>query len=113
MISWLSEVEMASALASKSAPGDAPLAAAAFFAGLAYDEFQQDRARKVYNLVATGQAVFERAKVLGLKYGPKHRVRALDILHVAAALRHGATAFGTFDRSQAMLAQDEGLKTLV
>jgi len=51
-------------------------------------------------------------KPIGVRYGPKYRLWALDIFHFAAALHHGATAFDTFDKCQAGMAQDEGLNIL-
>lgn len=106
MIGWLSEVEMASALHAKSTATQPALAE------LAYTEFRLDKTSKVYDLVAMDEEVFERARQLGERYGRKHLVRALDVLHVAAALRHGAGAFGTFDKRQAGMAAEAGLKLL-
>jgi predicted nucleic acid-binding protein len=110
MISWLSEVEMMSALAARSADAAGELERQIF--QTAHLQFRLDSQNGLYRIVAMDQAVFDRAKSLGLHYGPKYRVRALDILHVAAALHHGATAFGTFDKRQAGMAHDEGLKIL-
>jgi predicted nucleic acid-binding protein len=110
LISWLPEVEMASALTARSA--DAAGEPERLISQAALLQFRLDSQEGLYRIVATNQAVFERAKALALQYGPKYRVRALDILHVAAALHHGATAFGTFDRRQASMAQDEGLNLL-
>jgi predicted nucleic acid-binding protein len=110
MISWLSEVEMTSALTARFA--DAAGALERMASQAAHLQFRLDSQNGLYRIVATDEAVFERAKALGLHYGPRYRVRALDILHVAAALHHGATAFGTFDKRQASMAQDEGLNLL-
>jgi predicted nucleic acid-binding protein len=110
MIGWLSEVEMASALHAESTVTQPALAGV--LAELAYAEFRLDKTSKVYDLVAMDEEVFERARQLGERYGRKHLVLALDVLHVAAALRHGAGAFGTFDKRQAGMAEEAGLKLL-
>lgn len=110
MIGWLSEVEMASALHARSTTTQSLLPGVA--AESAYGEFRLDRTRKVYDVVAMDEEVFEQARLLGERYGRKHLVRALDVLHVAAALRHGARLFGTFDKRQAKVAEEAGLKLL-
>jgi len=110
MIGWLSEVEMASALHARStATHRAPVEAAA---EMAYAEFRKDRNRKVYDVVAMDAEVFERAALLGERFGKKHLVRALDVLHISAALRHGADTFATFDKRQAKVAEEAGLALL-
>jgi predicted nucleic acid-binding protein len=110
MISWLSEVEMVSALTARSADAAGELERR--ISQAAHLQFRLDSQNALYRIVAMDRAIFDRAKSLGLQYGPRYRVRALDILHVAAALHHGATAFGTFDRRQASMARDEGLNLL-
>jgi predicted nucleic acid-binding protein len=51
----------------------------------------------VYHVVALDSSTFDLARDLGERYGESLGVRALDALHVAAAIGHGAEAFGTFD----------------
>jgi predicted nucleic acid-binding protein len=104
MISWLSVVEMASGLHRRmAAPTDR-------LAEVAYSEFQNDRRRGIYTVVGVDLEAIELACTLGEKYGKELNLRALDILHVAIALRHGAVSFGTFDQRQARLAVATGLK---
>ena len=110
MIGWLSEVEMSSALHARSTVTEPRLAED--LAELAYVEFRLDRTSDVYDVVAMDEEVFEMARALGEKYGRRHRARALDVLHIAAAIRHGADVFGTFDKRQARVAEEAGLKLL-
>lgn len=110
MIGWLSEVEMASALHAKSATTKPSTAGA--LAELSYTEFRLDRASAVYEVVAMDEEVFEQARVLGERFGAKHLIRALDVLHVATALRHGAGTFATFDKRQGKVAEEAGLNLL-
>lgn len=110
VIGWLSEVEMASALHARSTaahPSSVGVAAEA-----AYAEFRKDRDRRVYDLVAMDAEVFEKAVLLGERFGKKHSVRALDVLHIAAALRHRVGGFATFDKRQAKVAEEAGLVLL-
>jgi predicted nucleic acid-binding protein len=108
IISWLSEIEMASALTAKFAETIAGRAAEA-----AYHRFRFDLRSDLFAVVPLNEQIYTRARNLAESYGPKYRVRALDILHVAVALEHHATAFGTFDRRQALMAADEGLNLLL
>jgi len=98
MISSLSEIEMSSSLnrlpVSKKGFDEALL-------GPAYAMFRLDRSGGTYTVVPVDDAVFELARLLGETHGRTLHVRALDILHVAAALRHGAVGFWTFDTRQA------------
>ena len=54
-------------------------------------------------------AVHARAELLSEHHTDAHGHRAMDILHVAAALSAGATKFLTFDANQKKLAAAEGL----
>ena len=105
VISSLSEVEMASGLRSKALSTLAPDAAVA-----AYREFRRNAGR--YRFAEIDGQVFGLARSLAEKYGATLHVRALDVLHVAAALNYGTAAFGTFDGRQASLAEATGLKLL-
>ncbi len=79
---------------------------------LAYADFRSDVTDSVYDVVSMSDRVMDRSRIRGETYGSTHRVRALDILHVAAALDCGAGAFATFDAKQAKMAEDAGLKLL-
>jgi predicted nucleic acid-binding protein len=110
VISWLSEVEMAAALEARSirtgmGSNDPQLR-------IAYDKFRLERMSGIYRLVPLDSATFDLARSLAERYGRKLGVRALDVLHVAAALQSGAVAFGTFDGRQGRLAEAVGLKLL-
>jgi predicted nucleic acid-binding protein len=54
-------------------------------------------------------SAFARAKALALTLTPTIGVRAVDLLHVAAALELGASSLFTFDQKQHRTAQAAGL----
>ena len=80
VISWLSEVEMASALHAKP-----ELHLSADDAAKAYTVFRRDADQGLYKISPVDRDVFDLARSLGEKHGRGLRVRALDVLHVAAA----------------------------
>ena len=106
MISWISMVEMASGLHRRAT------SLASRFAEAAYAAFQNDMTSGIYTVVGADRETVDIACALGEKYGNDLNLRALDILHVAIALRHSAASFGTFDQRQSKLAAAVGLKTL-
>jgi predicted nucleic acid-binding protein len=55
------------------------------------------------------EAAFTRAKALSRKITPSVGVRAVDLLHIAAAFELGAKSFYTFDQRQHQAAQAAGL----
>ena len=57
-------------------------------------------------------SVFHRAEQLSRRHAAVTGARSLDILHVAAALELGATAFASLDERQRALARKAGLKLL-
>jgi predicted nucleic acid-binding protein len=64
----------------------------------------------VLDLVACDwPAIHAEAERLSAKHTIKRGHRAMDVLHVAIALRLGAADFLTFDQNQAKLASAEGL----
>ena len=79
-------------------------------AAAAYREFRRNA--NLYKSAPIDGAVFDLARSLAEKHGQTLRVRALDVLHIAAALRFDAEGFGTFDSRQAVLAEKVGLKLL-
>jgi hypothetical protein len=79
-------------------------------ADLAYLRFRQNVG--LYQSAPITTDVFGLARTLAEAHGPTLLTRALDVLHVAIAVRYGAVAFGTFDRRQARLAEAVGLKIL-
>jgi predicted nucleic acid-binding protein len=72
--------------------------------------FRSDVAEGIFQLKPLSAGVFEKAMLLSRKRTPRLGTRALDVLHVAAALVYQADAFYTFDRNQAKLAEAEGLR---
>jgi predicted nucleic acid-binding protein len=66
--------------------------------------------RGVYQLLPFPASAFTRAKALAQTLTPAIGVRAVDLLHVAAALELGAGSFYTFDLKQHRAAEATGLK---
>ena len=110
MISWLSEVEMAAALEARPLRSGSRISDAQL--RIAYDKFRSEKTSGIYRLVPLDSVTFDLARSLAERYGRQLGVRALDVLHVAAALRNGAVAFATFDARQAKLAEAAGLDLL-
>jgi predicted nucleic acid-binding protein len=65
--------------------------------------------RGIYQLLPFPDSAFAHAKALALTLTPTIRVRALDVLHVAAAIELGASSLFTFDQKQHRAAQAAGL----
>ena len=76
----------------------------------AYAALQGDIQHGWLNLTAVPVAVYAKARQLSLDHTARLGTRALDVLHVAAALVLNATDFLTFDIKQANLARAEGLR---
>jgi hypothetical protein len=72
-------------------------------------DLDDDAAYGVLTLVPVPDSAFARAKALALTLTPSIGVRALDLLHVAAALELGVNALYTFDQKQHRTAQAAGL----
>ncbi|MFN0172460.1 MAG: PIN domain-containing protein [Bryobacteraceae bacterium] len=64
----------------------------------------------IFSVMPVSAAMFLRARRIAEKRMAGLRVRSLDVLHVAAALTLGASAFLTFDKRQQELARLEGLR---
>jgi predicted nucleic acid-binding protein len=110
MISRLSEVEMASALLGPSGRSIGAVTSDKLKRG--YSAFRLQRESGFYQVVEVGNNTFSLAQTLGEQFGESLGVRALDLLHVAIAMRMGAEAFGTFDDRQGRLAEAVGMKLL-
>jgi len=78
-------------------------------AQIVFEAFERNRAAGQWIEVAMPPAAFEIAVELSQKYTVLFGTRALDTLHVAAALQLDATEFWTFDDRQAKLATAAGL----
>ena len=63
-------------------------------------DLDNDFENGVLTLVPVPDGAFARAKALALTLTPTIGVRALDLLHVAAALELGASSLFTFDHKQ-------------
>jgi predicted nucleic acid-binding protein len=74
--------------------------------------FRAQVSQGIYAVAHLDEVTFDLARSYGERYGGALGVRALDVLHVAAAVRFGAVAFGTFDTRQAKLALEVGLRVL-
>ena len=75
--------------------------------------FDEDCTEGRYVLVDTlWRATLQRAADLGRAHTPTLGCRALDVLHVAAAVELGLRSFVTFDRRQSKLATAAGLRPL-
>jgi predicted nucleic acid-binding protein len=110
MISRLSEVEMASALLASSGRSVGSVNRDKLRRG--YSAFRLQRESGFYQVVEVGDSAFSLAQALGERFGEALGVRALDLLHVATAMRMGAVSFGTFDDRQGRLAEAVGMKLL-
>ena len=76
----------------------------------AWSHLEQDVADGVWELPAYDLAqVISRAESLSRRHSSKLGTRSLDVLHVAAALVLGASAFVTADARQARLAKAAGM----
>ncbi len=73
-------------------------------------DLDDDVENRMLTLAAVPESAFARAKVLAQSLTPTIGVRALDLLHVAAALELGASSLFTFDQKQHRTARAAGLK---
>jgi hypothetical protein len=73
-------------------------------------DFERDIQAGVYRSPAMGADVFDRACGLSRQSTARLGTRALDVLHVAAALEFGASGFFSFDIRQRKMARTVGLK---
>lgn len=74
--------------------------------------FLSDIGSGVFQLRDSGPEVWKLVERLSRRYSARMGTRALDVLHVAAALRLEPEAFFTFDGRQGRLARAEGLRVL-
>jgi predicted nucleic acid-binding protein len=75
----------------------------------AYAAFRDDARAGVLSIKPLPEAVYTQARHLALKWTAGLGTRALDILHVAAALTLEADNFHTFDARQRRLARAAGM----
>jgi predicted nucleic acid-binding protein len=72
-------------------------------------DLEKNLSRGIYQLLPFPDSAFARAKALALTLTPTIGVRAVDLLHVAAALELGVDALYTFDQKQHRTAKAAGL----
>ena len=72
-------------------------------------DLDDDVKHGILTLVPVPDSAFARAKALAQTLTPTIGVRAVDLLHVAAALELGVDAFYTFDLKQHRTAKAAGL----
>lgn len=77
----------------------------------AQGELARDVGSGLWLNVNVPESVWETCAELARRHGARLGMRALDSLHVAAALELGAKSFWTFDERQARLAAVTGLQT--
>jgi predicted nucleic acid-binding protein len=73
-------------------------------------DFQRDVDSGIFRILPVPPAVWDVAIRISRTHSARLGTRSLDILQVAVALTLRADTFLTFDRSQAALAQAEGLR---
>ena len=76
------------------------------------EDFTHDLQTGIWQWEDFPPETWTRARELSRRHGPTLGCRALDALHVAAALVFTSDDFYTFDRDQAKLARAAGLRVL-
>jgi len=69
-------------------------------------------ARVVFRKVSLDDAVYLQAERLAELYTTTLKLRSLDLLHLATAMRYGVSALGSFDQRLRAAAQALGLALL-
>jgi predicted nucleic acid-binding protein len=72
-------------------------------------DFEQDLREEIMERFALDRGTYLRGHALSARYTAQLGTRGADILHVAAALEAGSTAFFSFDTQQRRLAEAVGL----
>ena len=72
--------------------------------------YRQDMADGIYRRLEIDAAVYTRAEEIAEGFARRYKLRSLDILHLATALRHGIVSFGTYDKRLAAAAGAMGLE---
>jgi predicted nucleic acid-binding protein len=113
-VTWLLEIEFTAALElyvyfgrQGKEPRITPEQAA-----IAHADFDSDRRDGLIYQIAdlTPARLVRQATTLARRHTAKHGHRTYDLIHVGSALELGCSAFWTFDRRAAQLAEREGLK---
>jgi predicted nucleic acid-binding protein len=109
LFSHLHEIEIPNAIRLKRFRGEITRAEeAAALRAFERDVAQGRFARTAYDLAE----VFARAEQLSARFSGDMGTRSLDLLHVAAALEAGCTAFASYDERQRNAADQSGLEVI-
>lgn len=108
VISWLSPIEIASAIHRKVK--DRVITAVGAAGAIA--DFRRNQADGFFRVLPVDHGVFLLAEQLLDQHADAIRLRSLDTLHVATALSGGIETFGTFDSGQKELVIRTGLRQL-
>jgi predicted nucleic acid-binding protein len=74
------------------------------------NDFDRDVQAEVFRSQSMASNVYDRAATLSRQLTARLGTRAVDVLHVSAALEFGASGFFSFDIQQRKMAQGMGLK---
>jgi predicted nucleic acid-binding protein len=75
----------------------------------AMDNYRDDCRDGMYRKLEVDAEVFEKSRELAESHAGRYRLRSLDILHLATALRHGVTSLGSYDKRLAEAGRALGL----
>jgi predicted nucleic acid-binding protein len=108
VINRLTDLEVVSTLRRKSLDGKLT----ASEADVAVGKFRAHQVAGIYDRKPVDESVFALAEKLVDQHGDFIRLRSLDLLHVATALRYGIDGFATYDEDLKVLVERVGLKLL-
>lgn len=81
-------------------------------ASRAIRDYRDDLAAHLYIKLDIDDQVFASAVDIAERYSRPYKLRSLDVLHLATAVRHGVSNFGTFDKRLAEAAAGMRLRVL-
>jgi predicted nucleic acid-binding protein len=102
-VSPLTDVEVITAFSREDSEGAARRA---------IDNYLDDLAANVYVKLQIDAEVFTLAAEIAERYARQYKLRSLDVLHLAIALRHSVLNFGTYDKRLGEAAAGMGLRVL-
>lgn len=88
-VSSLSDVEVATVLYRVLPGADA---------ARALESYRQDLASGIFQKLEMDVALFERAAALATAHSHLYKLRSLDVLHLATAMRYGVRRMGVYDK---------------
>jgi predicted nucleic acid-binding protein len=71
----------------------------------AAENYREDCAHGIYRQLPIDGLAFDGAEELAETHSREYKLRSLDMLHLATALRHGVDSFGTYDKRLGTAAQ--------